>query len=219
MLVRRIHRCGTRVLGGVSGKHASQPKMSPERRRTHTKGIEHEIAHSCCSRRKKRAFVGGSFGERSGRLSMNPAYGQVGFSPQEPWPSRRWSVTPIATAAEHQPGMQGRRHQPHASCSRSTAVIDRLFAHGPAATGNSDYTHKSLVEGDFVLKFGSMRNAKGQWNEVGPPRGFRKQLRRRGAPVHLPARPRNALRSHSVSSMSAERAYFIAGRTLHCRSI
>ena len=44
--------------------------------------------------------------------------------------------------------------------------IDGLFAYGPAATGNSDYTHKFLVEGDFLLKLGSMMNAKGQWNNL-----------------------------------------------------
>jgi hypothetical protein len=44
--------------------------------------------------------------------------------------------------------------------------IDGLFAYGPAATGNSDYTHKFLVEGDFFLKLGSMMNAKGQWNSL-----------------------------------------------------
>jgi hypothetical protein len=42
--------------------------------------------------------------------------------------------------------------------------IDGLFAYGPAATGNSDYTHKFLLEGDVFLKLGSMTNAKGQWN-------------------------------------------------------
>ena len=44
--------------------------------------------------------------------------------------------------------------------------IDGLFAYGPAATGNSDYTHKFLLEGDFFLKLGSMMNAKGQWNSL-----------------------------------------------------
>jgi len=39
--------------------------------------------------------------------------------------------------------------------------IDGLFAYGPAATGNSDYTHKFLVEGDFFLKIGNMMSAKG----------------------------------------------------------
>jgi len=42
--------------------------------------------------------------------------------------------------------------------------VDGLFAYGPAATGNSDYTHKFLVEGDFYLKLGSMMNAKSNWN-------------------------------------------------------
>ena len=44
--------------------------------------------------------------------------------------------------------------------------VDGLFAYGPAATGNSDYTHKFLVEGDFYLKLGSMMNAKGNWNSL-----------------------------------------------------
>jgi hypothetical protein len=44
--------------------------------------------------------------------------------------------------------------------------IDGLFAYGPAATGNSDYTHKFLFEGDFFLKLGSMMNAKSQWNSL-----------------------------------------------------
>ena len=44
--------------------------------------------------------------------------------------------------------------------------VDGLFAYGPAATGNSDYTHKFLVEGDFSLKLGSMMNAKNQWNSL-----------------------------------------------------
>lgn len=42
--------------------------------------------------------------------------------------------------------------------------VDGLFAYGPAATGNSDYTHKFLLEGDLFLKLGSMMNAKSQWN-------------------------------------------------------
>src|SRR2546421_11397131 len=42
--------------------------------------------------------------------------------------------------------------------------VDGLFAYGPAATGNSDYTHKFLVEGDFYLKLGSILNAKSNWN-------------------------------------------------------
>jgi hypothetical protein len=44
--------------------------------------------------------------------------------------------------------------------------VDGLFAYGPAATGNSDYTHKFLVEGDFSLKLGNMMKAKGQWNSL-----------------------------------------------------
>ena len=44
--------------------------------------------------------------------------------------------------------------------------IDGLFAYGPAATGNSDYTHKFLLEGDFFLKLGSMMNAQGEWNSL-----------------------------------------------------
>jgi hypothetical protein len=42
--------------------------------------------------------------------------------------------------------------------------VDGLFSYSPAATGNSDYTHKFLVEGDFFLKLGSMMNAKSNWN-------------------------------------------------------
>jgi hypothetical protein len=44
--------------------------------------------------------------------------------------------------------------------------VDGLFAYGPAATGNSDYTHKFLLEGDFFLKLGNIVNAKGQWNNL-----------------------------------------------------
>ena len=44
--------------------------------------------------------------------------------------------------------------------------LDGLFSYSPAATGNSDYTHKFLVEGDFFLKLGSMMNAKSNWNSV-----------------------------------------------------
>jgi hypothetical protein len=44
--------------------------------------------------------------------------------------------------------------------------IDGLFAYGPAATGNSDYTHKFLLEGDFFLKLGSVMNARSQWNSL-----------------------------------------------------
>lgn len=44
--------------------------------------------------------------------------------------------------------------------------IDGLFAYGPAATGNSDYTHKFLVEGDLFIKLGSMMNTKGHWKAL-----------------------------------------------------
>jgi hypothetical protein len=44
--------------------------------------------------------------------------------------------------------------------------IDGLFAYGPAATGNSDYTHKFLFEGDLFFKLGNALNAKGQWNSL-----------------------------------------------------
>ena len=44
--------------------------------------------------------------------------------------------------------------------------VDGLFSYSPAATGNSDYTHKFLVEGDFFLKLGSMMNAKSNWNDL-----------------------------------------------------
>lgn len=43
---------------------------------------------------------------------------------------------------------------------------DGLFSYGPAATGNSDYTHKFLLEGDFSLKLGEIANAKGQWRSL-----------------------------------------------------
>lgn len=43
---------------------------------------------------------------------------------------------------------------------------DALFAYGPAATGNSDYTHKFLLEADAFLKLGSMMNAKSQWSSL-----------------------------------------------------
>jgi len=43
---------------------------------------------------------------------------------------------------------------------------DGLFSYSPAATGNSDYTHKFLLEGDFSLKLGNMMNAKGQWSSL-----------------------------------------------------
>ena len=42
--------------------------------------------------------------------------------------------------------------------------LDGLFAYGPAAKGNSDYTHKFLFEGDLFFKLGDAMNAKGQWN-------------------------------------------------------
>jgi hypothetical protein len=41
--------------------------------------------------------------------------------------------------------------------------IDGLFAYGPAAKGNNDYTHKFLFEGDFSFKLG---NAFGSGNSV-----------------------------------------------------
>lgn len=41
--------------------------------------------------------------------------------------------------------------------------IDGLFAYGPAAKGNSDYTHKFLFEGDFSFKLGNALSAKHQW--------------------------------------------------------
>jgi hypothetical protein len=44
--------------------------------------------------------------------------------------------------------------------------VDGLFSYSPAATGNSDYTHKFLVEGDFFLKIGNMINAKSNWNSL-----------------------------------------------------
>ena len=46
-------------------------------------------------------------------------------------------------------------------------AIDGLFAYGPAVTGNDDYTHKFLFEGDFSFKLGnalSSRNS--QWNNL-----------------------------------------------------
>ena len=33
--------------------------------------------------------------------------------------------------------------------------IDVLVAYGPASTGNNDYTHKFLFEGDFSFKLGN----------------------------------------------------------------
>ena len=44
--------------------------------------------------------------------------------------------------------------------------VDGLFSYGPAATGNSDYTHKFLLEGDFSLKLGRLMNAKSQWSNL-----------------------------------------------------
>ncbi|NUR35251.1 MAG: hypothetical protein HOQ30_14680 [Gemmatimonadaceae bacterium] len=44
--------------------------------------------------------------------------------------------------------------------------VDGLFAYGQAATGNSDYTHKFLVEGDVSLKLGGLMNAKSNWNSL-----------------------------------------------------
>ena len=45
--------------------------------------------------------------------------------------------------------------------------LDGLFAYGPAAKGNSDYTHKFLVEGDLFFKVGNALNAKGNWSGLG----------------------------------------------------
>jgi hypothetical protein len=45
--------------------------------------------------------------------------------------------------------------------------VDGLFAYGPAATGNNDYTHKFLFEGDFSFKLGSALSSRNsQWNNV-----------------------------------------------------
>lgn len=44
--------------------------------------------------------------------------------------------------------------------------IDGLFAYGPAATGNNDYTNKFLFEGDFYFKLGNAVNASSQWNNL-----------------------------------------------------
>ena len=44
--------------------------------------------------------------------------------------------------------------------------VDGLFSYSPAATGNSDYTHKFLLEGDFSLKLGSMMNTQNQWSSL-----------------------------------------------------
>lgn len=44
---------------------------------------------------------------------------------------------------------------------------DGLFAYGPAATGNNDYTHKFLFEGDFSFKLGkALRAGNSQWNDL-----------------------------------------------------
>ncbi|HET7612745.1 MAG TPA: hypothetical protein VFK26_02370 [Gemmatimonadaceae bacterium] len=43
--------------------------------------------------------------------------------------------------------------------------VDGLFSYSPAATGNDDYSHKFLFEGDFALKLGKMVNAKSNWND------------------------------------------------------
>lgn len=44
--------------------------------------------------------------------------------------------------------------------------IDGLFAYGPAARGNSAYTHKFLLEGDFFFKLGNAMNARIQWKSL-----------------------------------------------------
>ena len=45
--------------------------------------------------------------------------------------------------------------------------IDGLFAYGPAATGNNDYTHKFLFEGDFSFKLGNaLSSGNSQWNNL-----------------------------------------------------
>jgi hypothetical protein len=44
--------------------------------------------------------------------------------------------------------------------------VDGLFAYGPAAKGNSDYTHKFLFEGDFSFKLGNALNVNGQWSNL-----------------------------------------------------
>lgn len=46
--------------------------------------------------------------------------------------------------------------------------VDALFAYAPGCQNStSDYCHKFLVEGDLVLKLGSMMNAKGQFSGLG----------------------------------------------------
>ena len=45
--------------------------------------------------------------------------------------------------------------------------VDGLFAYGPAATGNSDYTHKFLFEGDLSFKLGkALSSGNSQWNNL-----------------------------------------------------
>ena len=45
--------------------------------------------------------------------------------------------------------------------------IDGLFAYGPAATGDNDYTHKFLFEGDFSFKLGhALSSGNSQWNNL-----------------------------------------------------
>ena len=45
--------------------------------------------------------------------------------------------------------------------------VDGLFAYGPAATGNDDYTHKFLVEGDFSFMLGNaLSSGNSQWNNL-----------------------------------------------------
>ena len=45
--------------------------------------------------------------------------------------------------------------------------IDGLFAYGPAATGNNDYTHKFLFEGDFSFKLGNAFGSRNsQWSNL-----------------------------------------------------
>jgi hypothetical protein len=45
--------------------------------------------------------------------------------------------------------------------------IDGLFAYGPAATGNDDYTHKFLFEGDLSFKLGNaLSSGNSQWSSL-----------------------------------------------------
>lgn len=45
--------------------------------------------------------------------------------------------------------------------------IDGLFAYGPAATGNDDYTHKFLFEGDLSFKLGNaLSSGNSQWSNL-----------------------------------------------------